>query len=61
MSLVTVQIVPNEKISNPQGTTQWEIVSTITIVTLITYHLHVRSNLLRVKGRIPSRITKTKQ
>jgi hypothetical protein len=50
MDHVTAQIVLNYKIPNPQGTTQWEIVRMVTIVTSVTYPLHFLLALLRLKG-----------
>ena len=56
MEVVTTQIVFNDKSLNPQGTTQGATIRTVTNVTLITYPLHFRLPLLRLKGGIPRRI-----
>lgn len=61
LPFVTAQIVLDDKIPNPQGTTQGATVRTITTVTSITYPLHFRLAFLWLKGGIASRITKTKQ
>jgi hypothetical protein len=44
------QIVLNDKIPNPQGTTQGATVRMVTTVTSVTYPLHFRLALLRLKG-----------
>jgi hypothetical protein len=61
VTLVIAQIVLNDKIPNPQDTTQGAIVRMVTIFTLVTYPLHFRLTLLRLKGEISNRIIKTKQ
>jgi hypothetical protein len=50
IAFVTTQIVLNDKIPNPQGTTQGKTVRMVTIFTSITYPLHFRPTLLRLKG-----------
>jgi hypothetical protein len=58
---VTSKIILNDKIPNPQGTTQGTTIRILAIVTSTTYPLHFMLALLWLKGGIPNRISKAKQ